>query len=65
MITLSIFVRAFYLSVILMSCSAINQRLGLADDNIGEEILEEVLDDAIQYETGFKPNIDFTPGSPE
>lgn len=53
--------RGLYLCVILSSCHSINQELGLADDNLGEEIAEEVVEDAIFYQFGFKPDLDFTP----
>ena len=43
----------------LCSCSAINTKLGLADDNPIEEIGEAV----IEAKTGL--DIDLTPGSPE
>jgi hypothetical protein len=43
----------------LVSCSQINQSLGLKDDNIAEEISEAVL----YNKTGI--NVDFTPSSPE
>lgn len=65
MFAFSIFLRSLYLCLVLASCHAINERIGLPDDNFAEETLEEVLDTAIQYETGFKPDIDLTPGSPE
>ena len=41
------------------SCSALNQRLGLQDDNLGEEIFEAIID----MKTGII--IDLTPDSPE
>lgn len=41
------------------SCSAINKKLGLKDDNVAEELLEGVIDS----KTGLK--IDLTPDSPE
>lgn len=40
-------------------CSYINKKLGLSDDNLGEEIVEEV----IEMKTGL--DIDLTPSSPE
>lgn len=43
----------------LCSCSAINTKLGLQDENYGEELIEE----AIELKTGL--DIDLTPGSPE
>ncbi len=43
----------------LVSCSTINQRLGLKDDNLVEEKIEYI----IQLETGL--NIDLTPDSKE
>ena len=43
----------------LCSCSYLNQQLGLKDDNLGEEIIEEV----IELKTGI--DLDLTPGSPE
>ena len=41
------------------ACSQINQKLGLPDDNLGEELIEA----AIKIETGL--DIDLTPDSPE
>lgn len=43
----------------LCSCSAINAKLGLSDDNFSEELVEEV----IEMKTGL--DVDLTPGSPE
>lgn len=43
----------------LTSCSAANKQLGLKDDNIAEEVLEEV----IESKTGL--DLDLTPGTPE
>lgn len=45
--------------LMLTSCSAINQKLGLVDDNIFEETAEY----AIKFKTGL--DVDLTPGSPE
>lgn len=41
------------------SCNYINQKLGLPDDNIAEELAEEL----IEQKTGL--DIDLTPGTPE
>ncbi len=43
----------------LTSCHYINQQLGLEDDNDGEEIIEEIID----QELG--PDVDLTPKTPE
>ena len=43
----------------LSSCSGVNKQLGLKDDNISEEILEEV----IESKTGL--DLDLTPETPE
>ncbi len=53
------------LCLLLSSCSPLNERMGKEDDWIGEEILESALETAIQVETGYRPSIDLTPGSPE
>jgi hypothetical protein len=45
--------------LILCSCSAINAKLGLQDENFGEELIEE----AIELKTGL--DIDLTLESPE
>lgn len=45
--------------LLLCSCSAINAKLGLADDNDLEEISESL----IEAKTGL--DIDLTPGTPE
>lgn len=45
--------------LLLPSCSYINQKMGLQDDNLGEEVIEAV----IKTETGL--DIDLTPASPE
>lgn len=41
------------------SCSYINKKFGLKDDNLGEELIEE----AIEMKTGL--DVDLTPSSPE
>lgn len=46
-------------SLSLASCSNVNERLGLQDDNIGEEIVEDV----IKGRTGY--DVDITPSTPE
>ncbi len=43
----------------LISCSSINRKMGIPDDNI----LEEITEDVIQAETGV--NVDLTPQTPE
>lgn len=45
------------LCLLLASCSAINQKLGLSDDNPLEQIVEVI----IHYETGL--SLDLTPDS--
>lgn len=45
--------------VLLSGCHAINQRFGLEDDNVIEEVAEAVL----KKETGI--DLDFTPDTPE
>ncbi len=45
--------------VLLCSCSAINAKMGLADDHFAEELAEE----AIEMKTGI--DVDLTPGTPE
>lgn len=47
------------------SCSYINEKVGLPDDNPIEEALEEAIDAVVVYELGVNPNIDLTPSSPE
>jgi hypothetical protein len=49
----------------LISCSSINKYFGLQDDNMVEEVTEDVIETAVQIETGYRPNIDLTPSSPE
>ncbi len=48
-----------FISLIFSSCSPINQKLGLEDDNLGEECVEVL----IQSQTGM--DIDLSPGTPE
>lgn len=43
------------------SCSAINKKLGLSDDNVAEEVVEDIL----KYETKGLVDVDLTPSSPE
>jgi len=43
----------------LHSCSNINEKLGLSDDNLGEEVIEDV----IKEEVGV--DVDLTPATPE
>lgn len=43
----------------LPSCSDLNRKLGLSDDNL----MEEVIEDVIREETG--QDVDLTPDSPE
>lgn len=45
--------------IALTSCSYVNKKLGLEDDNVAEEMVEAVID----AKTGL--NIDLTPASPE
>ena len=45
--------------ILLTSCSWINMKLGLPDDNIGEELVEEV----VQMKTGL--DLDLTPSTLE
>lgn len=46
-----------FIAAATVSCSVLNRNLGLDDDNIGEEIIEEL----IQYKTGI--DLDLTPDS--
>lgn len=46
-------------ALLLPSCSQINEKLGLPDDNLGEEVIENV----IKEEVGVI--VDLTPASPE
>lgn len=43
------------------SCSYINKKIGLENDNIIESHVEELLDEYIEDQTGVDPNIDLTP----
>ena len=43
----------------LQSCSMINKNLGLSDDNIGEEIVEAVINEQLGV------NLDLTPSTSE
>jgi hypothetical protein len=45
--------------IVLSGCSGVNRKLGIQDDNLAEEIVEE----AIQAKTGL--DIDLTPATPE
>ena len=56
---------AFVGCIVLVSCTAINKKLGWSEDSLPEEIVEEVLETAVQVQTGYRPTIDLTPGSPE
>jgi len=57
---MEVFMRYMILPLLLLcSCSAINAKLGLADDHFAEELAEE----AIEMKTGL--DIDLTPGSAE
>ena len=47
------------------SCSYINEKVGLPDDNPIEEAVEDVIDAVVVYELGVNPNIDLTPSTPE
>ncbi len=42
-----------------VSCSELNEKIGLKDDNIAEEFLENV----VESKTGL--DVDFTPSTPE
>lgn len=53
------------ISTCLTSCSYINRYMGWKDDNIAEEAGEFAVESAIQYQTGIRPNIDFTPSTKE
>ncbi len=50
------------LMILLSGCHAINQKLSLNDENLGEEILEGVIEHEIGLSSG---SIDLTPESPE
>lgn len=52
---------AFTGCLLLIGCSAINQRLGWENDNLAEQICEDVVESAIQAKTGYRPELDFTP----
>ena len=52
---------AFLATLCLVSCHSINQYFGLQDDNPIEQVAEEVAESLIQYETGYRPELDFTP----
>lgn len=56
---MKIYLKLIFLSVALCSCSFLNERLGLKDDNDLEEIMEEI----IQQKTGAK--VDLTPSTRE
>lgn len=43
----------------LPSCSQINERIGLPDDNLGEEVIEDVIKEKVGVD------VDLTPASPE
>lgn len=47
------------MTLLFLSCSEINKKLGLPDDNLAEEVIEDV----IKEETGV--DVDLTPDSPE
>ena len=53
-------VKALCLVLILSSCEQINKKLGEPNEWWGQQLAEQVVDDAIQYETGIKPDIHFT-----
>lgn len=50
-----------FLLLILCSCSAINAKLGLADDNIIENSAEKVIESSIEKYLPVDVEIDFTP----
>ncbi len=52
---------AFVGCLFLVSCHGINQYFGLEDDNIFEQVAEEVIETAVQVETGYRPDLDLTP----
>jgi len=60
-----IYLIAIFGLLIFSSCSYINHRLGLEDDNSGEELLEEVIETTVQVKTGYRPTLDLTPSSKE
>ena len=47
------------------SCHTLNEKLGLPDDNLAEETIEEVAATLIEQKTGYRPYFDLTPDSPE
>lgn len=53
------------IACLLAGCTYVNQKLGLEDDNAYEETLEELIETAIEMKTGFRPDLDLTPGSEE
>jgi len=56
---LLIFLSVLCMMVFCFSCSSINKKLGLKDDNFIEESIESI----IESNTGL--DVDLTPGSPE
>lgn len=56
---------AFIGCILLIGCHSVNEKMGLGDDNAFEETAEEVVESLIQYKTGYRPELDFTPGSSE
>jgi hypothetical protein len=52
---------AFIGCLVLASCHSINQYFGLPDDNVYEQVAEEIIETAIQVETGYRPELDLTP----
>ena len=60
-----IYFLAIFTSVFFASCTYINGKLGQKNDWWGEEVVEEVIETAIQVEFGFRPDIDLTPESKE
>lgn len=45
--------------LLLPSCTMLNQKLGLQDDNLGEEVIEDVIEGRIGVD------VDLTPSTPE
>lgn len=49
------------LAALVSGCAALNERAGLSNDNPIEQIAEQVIDAAIEHETGVDIDIDLTP----
>jgi hypothetical protein len=63
--TEKLYLVAIFSMITFTSCTYINDKLGQKPDWWGEEVVEEVIESAVQIETGYRPEIDLTPDSPE